>query len=178
MIKLDALIVVEGKTDVSFLSSFIDSNFYFIHGLGLSRNDINFIKIIVKYKEVILLLDPDNIGNKIRSKIIKECPIVSNAYILKKESIKNNKVGVAESNKEAIIKALENRTIVNGYNKKIVSEYTLNDLFVLGLYGKDNSKVLRNKILKNYNLTYLSKLNFLFLINTIGLKKEKIECLI
>ena len=42
------LIVVEGKTDIAFLSSFIDADFYSVNGSAVSEKDIQFIKEYIK----------------------------------------------------------------------------------------------------------------------------------
>ena len=38
------LIVVEGKTDIDFLSTFLDYDFYSVNGSAVSDKDIVFIK--------------------------------------------------------------------------------------------------------------------------------------
>ena len=48
------LIVVEGKTDIAFLSSFIDADFYSVNGSAVSEKDIQFIKEYIKKGEVIV----------------------------------------------------------------------------------------------------------------------------
>lgn len=45
---LNELIVVEGKTDIDFLSSFIEADFYSVNGSAISSKDISFLKEIEK----------------------------------------------------------------------------------------------------------------------------------
>jgi len=173
--KIDALIVVEGKTDINFLDSFIDAQFYKVDGLAITKNDIDFINLISKKKEVIILLDPDNPGKKIREKINFYCNNVTNLVLNKSVCISKNKVGVAESSKDAILKALNNRVKkINYINKVNDNLLSINELYNIGLYGKDNSKKLREKILNHFQLDYLSNKMFLYLINVYNLSKEDI----
>ena len=67
----------------------------------------------------------------------------------KEYSIKKNKVGVAESTKSEVLRALENYVIYNKENK----DYNLSnyDLYELGLIGNENSKELRKIVDETYH---------------------------
>ena len=45
---MKTLIVVEGKTDINFLSTFLDYDFYSVNGSAVSDKDIAFIKEYLK----------------------------------------------------------------------------------------------------------------------------------
>ena len=105
---VDGIIVVEGKSDVAFLSSFIDAEFVTTNGSEISHETISYLKERSKNTKIIVLTDPDYPGLKIRNKITENIENVNHAYIDKEKAIKHHKVGVAESNKKEIIKALDN----------------------------------------------------------------------
>ena len=44
----NTLIVVEGKTDIAYLSSFINADFYSVNGSAVSESDVDFIKEYLK----------------------------------------------------------------------------------------------------------------------------------
>ena len=52
--KIDGVLIVEGKTDVSYLSSFIDTFFLTTNGYDLSEEKIDFLKSL-GYSEADLL---------------------------------------------------------------------------------------------------------------------------
>src|SRR5574344_1202534 len=142
--KIDALIVVEGQSDIDFLSSFLDCNFYKVNGSSVNENDIIFLKKAKEKQQIIILTDPDFPGIQIRNKINEKIPGCFNAYVRKEVSIKNHKVGVAESSKEEVLKGLENcKTFNTSFEKGNV---VMGDLYELGLVGNERSKILRLKV--------------------------------
>ena len=64
-ISLNRILVVEGKEDASYLSSYISSEIVVVNGYELSDATISYLKD----KPVILLLDPDSAGESIRNKL-------------------------------------------------------------------------------------------------------------
>ena len=79
----NTLIVVEGKTDIAYLSSFIDADFYSVNGSAVSESDVNFIKEYLKKGDVIVLTDPDFPGKKIRNYLNQQIEGLKNAYVRK-----------------------------------------------------------------------------------------------
>ena len=65
------LIIVEGKTDIQFLETFLDAEFVSVNGSAISRETISFIKEASKQRKCIVLTDPDAPGARIR-KILNE----------------------------------------------------------------------------------------------------------
>ena len=56
---INALIVVEGTTDVSLLTSFLDAEIVTTNGSDVPRETIDYILEASKRKDVIVLTDPD-----------------------------------------------------------------------------------------------------------------------
>ena len=173
--KIDALIVVEGKSDINFLSTFIDAKFYSVNGSALSKDDIVFLKEYTKNNKIIILTDPDYPGMKIRNTLNESLNSknIYNAYIRKKYSIKNHKVGVAESTIEEVLNSL--KEIKNFNNENIASSnLEMNDLYALKLAGF-NSKELRNKFTDQYFLGYSNSKQLLKKLQLLGINKQKLE---
>ena len=61
-ISYPAILVVEGATDVAFLSSFLDAEFVTTNGSDVPRETIEYLKEAVKRKNVVVLTDPDYPG--------------------------------------------------------------------------------------------------------------------
>lgn len=170
--KIDGIIVVEGKSDVSFLSSFIDAEFVTTNGSEISKETINYLKESIKTKNIYVLTDPDYPGERIRKILDENIDGLNHCFINKENSIKKGKVGVAESNKEEILKALSNATKTNQINQGSI---TLNDLVVLGLCGDTNSEEKRNKIAKELNLGHCNAKTFLKRINYRGISIDELK---
>lgn len=169
--KINALIVVEGKTDINFLSSFIDADFYSVNGSSVSKKDFDFINNYLSRGKVIVLTDPDFPGIQIRNKINLNCKGVLNSFVRKEVSIKHNKVGVAESNKEEILSALKNSQKFDELNKGNLTNY---DLFELGLNGNDDSFKKRKYLTEYFHLGFANSKTLLKRLNMLNISKEEI----
>ncbi|MGL4950485.1 MAG: ribonuclease M5 [Mycoplasma sp.] len=101
------IVVVEGKTDTNKLQSIFNVNTIETNGLALSKNTINLIKKANKENGIILFLDPDGPGERIRQKIVDSVGSCKNAYIKKTDIANSKKIGVAEAEKQAIINCFE-----------------------------------------------------------------------
>lgn len=168
-INIDALIVVEGKEDVSYLSSFINSYFITTNGLDINKEKLDFIDMVSNNKKVIILTDPDDAGNLIRNKFNLEN---NNLFVVKitKNSRKNyKKQGVAESDKNIVINSLSNYIT----DKEIIRHhYNLSSIISLS----DNPSKTRQNIINKYRLIYGNN-NFLEnQLNILGIKPEELLC--
>ena len=170
--KIKELIVVEGKTDLIFLKSFLEADIVITNGSEISQNTLDFIKEANKKQGVIILTDPDYPGLRIRNIISEYIGDCKHAYIEKSKAIKGKKVGVAETKKEDIINALKNVVTYKKDNIKIISEV---DLYELGLLGKVDSKSKREKVCNYYHLGWCNAKTFLKRINMFGLTLHEIK---
>ena len=101
--KIKELIVVEGKTDLIFLKSFLDADIVITNGSEISQNTLDFIKEASIRQGVIILTDTDYPGLRIRNIISEYIGDCKHAYIEKSKAIKGKKVGIAETKKIADI---------------------------------------------------------------------------
>ena len=189
MIKIDQVIIVEGKYDKIKLNNFLDALIITTDGFRIYKNKekINIIKKLAKKHGVIILTDSDVAGFKIRNYIsnclLSEVPKekIINIYIpqvvgkekRKSRSSKENLLGVEGTPEEIIIKALKSFGVLSkqeiNNNKKI----TKLDFFEDGLIGQENSKERRDKIKKQLDLpANLSTNSLLEILNKIYLYQE------
>ena len=170
--KIDGIVVVEGKSDVSFLSSFINAEFVTTNGSEISKETIDYLKESIKNKDIYVLTDPDSPGERIRKVLNENISGLKHCFINKENSIKKGKVGVAESTKEEILNALSNVISVNDKN---IGSLTLNDLVTIGLCGDKDSEEKRNKIAKDLNLGHCNAKTFLKRLNYRGISIEELK---
>ena len=170
--KIKELIVVEGKTDLIFLKSFLDADIVITNGSEISQNTLDFIKEANKKQGVIILTDPDYPGLRIRNIISEYIGDCKHAYIEKNKAIKGKKVGIAETKKEDIINALKN---VVTYKKDNTNNIKESDLYSLGLLGREDSKSKREKVCDCYHLGWCNAKTFLKRINMFGLTIDELK---
>ena len=104
---LNSILVVEGKEDVSYLSSFIDAEFVMTNGYDIPQSEIDYLNAASSFKRIIVLVDPDEAGRNIEKKLAAK---IKKAIYLNVEISKCNrgkKQGIAECEQEEIIKLLK-----------------------------------------------------------------------
>ena len=153
---LNAVLVVEGKEDASYLSNYIESEIVAVNGYEMSESTITYLK----GKEVIALLDPDEAGKQIRKVLNEKLGKVINVEIDISKCIRGIKNGVAECSIDEIMAKLQPYSMKNPAKLQQIQN---SDLYNLGLVNGDLG--LRNFVCEKLNLgkcngkTLLKRLN-------------------
>lgn len=165
MIKIDRVVIVEGRYDKIKLSSVIDGIIIETDGFGIFNNKEKqkLIRKLAETKGLLILTDSDSAGFKIRSFIRGIVPAeqIKHAYIpdifgkekRKTEPSKEGKLGVEGVKVQVIIDALEKAGVLCEETETTERrEITKLDLYEDGLSGKPDSDALRKKLLKALDL--------------------------
>ncbi len=165
MIKIDKVVIVEGKYDKIKLSSVLDAVIIETDGFGIFNNKEKqqLIRRLAETKGILILTDSDSAGFTIRSFIRGIVPAeqITHAYIpdifgkekRKSEPSKEGKLGVEGVSTQVIVEALQKAGVlceetVESTRRKI----TKLDFYEDGLTGRENSEQLRGKLLKYLGL--------------------------
>lgn len=193
MLKIKEAIIVEGRYDKIKLSSIVDTSIIETGGFRVfkDREKQNLIRKIADKRGILILTDSDGAGFVIRNFLKGAVPPdkIKNAYIpqlkgkekRKAEASKEGLLGVEGISDQIIIEAIRKSgaTIIDGDSVFRSAEITKSDLFELGLTGSDNSRQLREKLLKSLNMpTYLTTNAMLQALNCIYSLEELKEILI
>jgi len=190
-IKINQIIVVEGKYDAIKLDSFVDGLIIPVNGFSIFKDDEKklLLKELGKKNGIILLTDSDTAGFKIRNYISNICgnADITNVYIpqikgkesRKETPSKEGTLGVEGINKDILIKCFSDAGITqSGIENVKKSDMTYLDLFQLGLSGTDNAAQNRKKVCKKLAIpTKLSKKSFLEVLNRMTDKQQLQEIL-
>ena len=165
MIKIDKVIIVEGRYDKIKLSSMIDGIIIETEGFGIfkDKDKQKLIRKLAETKGIAILTDSDSAGFVIRNFITSIVPkeYITNVYIpdiygkekRKDSPSKEGKLGVegvsAEILKEAFKKAGIGVSQSESNERKTI---TLNDFFDDRLTGDTQSKRKRTDLLKKLDL--------------------------
>lgn len=169
---VNGIIVVEGKTDVVFLSEFIDAEFVITNGSEVPASTIEYLKKSQEKRDIFVLTDPDSPGKKIRDTLDQHIPNLKHCFVSKECSIKKNKVGVAESTKEDVLKAIASYIQTD---KEKLGTVTNSDLVKLGLVGHEDSSIRREQVINYFHLGHCNAKTFIKRINYSGLTVEDIK---
>lgn len=169
--KLNEVIVVEGKHDSQKLQSFFDVDTIETNGLHLSSEKIQFIRELHEKRGVILFLDPDSAGERIRNRLNTAIPNLKNAFIDKTKCRTSKKVGIEHANQEDLEAALSN---VISYGDKIEDTLRYDEYLALGFQGQEHSRALRKKV---GNLLFLGECNAKTLFKRLNMYQINYEAL-
>jgi len=170
--KINAIIVVEGVTDVAFLTSFIDAELVSTNGSDVPVSTIAYLKEQSKIKPIVVLTDPDSPGQKIRAKLDEHIVNLRHCFIDKKNAVRDGKVGVAEASKHAVLKALEHQLVFDACRQGSIRQI---DLFNLGLVGTSKSHQKRMAIADRFHMGYANGKQFLKRANSLNLTYQELE---
>lgn len=165
MIKVDKIIVVEGRYDKIKLSSIVDGVIIETEGFGIfkDKQKQKLLRNLAERKGLVVLTDSDSAGFVIRSFLSSIIPneYITNAYIpdiygkekRKETSSKEGKLGVEGVSAEVIVSALSQAGVTcTKIEKKAGRKVSTTDLFDDGFNGCENSKSRRLQLLKYLEL--------------------------
>lgn len=165
------VIVVEGINDTKRLKQFFDVDTIETHGMGLSDKTIEFIKEVNEKRGVILFLDPDTPGEKIRNKINSKIPDLKNAFVMKKDARTSKKVGIEHASKEVLEEALNNLVNYKDYKDSLSEE----EFYELGLKGNSDSDKKREIVSEKYHIGKCNGKTMFKRLNMLGVTYDDIK---
>lgn len=166
--KIIQTIVVEGKSDLNKIKSLFNVDVITTNGSDINDEKINLIKRINENNGIILFLDPDYVGEKIRKIITNKLKNVKQCFITSDDMIPGSKkIGVAEATDEAIINALNKVIEFNESN----SSLSLNEFNSLHIDNKEK----RIQICNSLNISYCNGKQLFKRLNMMGITKFQLE---
>lgn len=190
MLKINEAIIVEGKYDKQKLSEFIDATIITTSGFRIFKDKEKqvLIRRLAKERGLVIMTDSDSAGLVIRNflKGIVPSDRIKNCYIPRIEGKEKRKtapskegvLGVEGLSSDVLQSALQNAgiSVLQGSGTVNATPITKSDLFEMGLSGRENSALLRKKLMQELNLpTYLSSNAFLEVVNSLYTKQEILD---
>ncbi|MGI6787362.1 MAG: ribonuclease M5 [Acholeplasmataceae bacterium] len=167
--------VVEGIRDEEILKK-LNPNIITIKTNGFSFDDklIKQLQNLEKDYQIILILDPDYPGGKIRRELSEKLKNPVHIYIPREKAISkdNKKIGLEHVDVNELKIILNHKVIFN--NDKLGS-LTTTDLVNLGLTGSQDSQERRLKISNHYYLPKSNAKRLLNYLNQMNISYEEIE---
>ena len=80
---IDGVLVVEGASDVAYLSGYINTIFFTTGGYDINDKKIEFLNRVSRVNKIIVMTDPDDAGNTIENRIKNKINCVFVAKIIK-----------------------------------------------------------------------------------------------
>lgn len=180
-LKIDRLIIVEGKYDKIRLSNIVDADIIAVNGFSIF-NDKSLratLKQLADKNGALILTDSDTAGYRIRvflSQLLSNADVVNvlAPQIMGKEKRKSEPsaqgyVGIEGTNDEILYKLLSEYVA----DSEIRNDITTTDLYLVGLAGVSGARDKRNDLLKKLGVQQNISNKFLLrLINEKYSKKQ------
>nr|WP_307775127.1 ribonuclease M5 [uncultured Cetobacterium sp.] len=168
------VIVVEGRDDISAVKAAVDAEIIQTNGFAIrKKGNIEKLRVAYENKGLIVLTDPDFVGEELRKFIQKFFPKVKHAYISRTAGTKDGDVGVENATPEVILEALEKAKCEVVENKENI--FTMDILIDNNLVGSDESRNLREKVGAQLGIGYANGKQFLSKLNRYGITMEEFE---
>ncbi|MBN2267821.1 MAG: ribonuclease M5 [Acholeplasmataceae bacterium] len=168
------VIVVEGSHDLNKIRSiYPDILVMTTQGSAIETEVLEQLKNLSKTHEIILFLDPDHAGERIRRIISTYIGNVKHAFLSREDSFSKNqkKVGIEHASQNAIKKALSELRVEYDYIK---SDVDFAFLYEMGLIGQKHSQQKRNDLAKALNLGHVNGKTLLYRIQRFQITRQQI----
>ncbi|WP_374717815.1 ribonuclease M5 [Neobacillus sp.] len=143
--KIQEIIVVEGKDDTTAIKRAVDADTIETNGSAVNQSTIEKIRRAQETRGVIIFTDPDYPGEKIRKTIAENVPGCKHAFLTKAAAMaKGDKgIGVEHASPEAIREALGDAQVMM---EQPVEKITQEDLIAAGLIAGKGAKERRIRL--------------------------------
>ncbi|WP_096441156.1 ribonuclease M5 [Alteribacter populi] len=184
-VKINEIIVVEGKEDTKALHRIADCDTIETNGSAVNEETLNKVRLALERRGVIIFTDPDYPGEKIRKTIDRAVPGCKHAFLPREQAIdrKKGKIGVEHASNEDLILALGN---IRTPGMEAREEISKDDLLYAGLIAGPDSKQRREAIGQYLKIGYangkqlhkrliqfrISKAEFIEALESITRKEE------
>jgi len=169
--------IVEGKTDEDKLKKLGVRFVVKTNGKFIKREILENIKRIAEHRNIVLVLDPDPVGQQIRVSL--EERLNYNCIVIKTKMYKShdkNKIGIAQM-KMNDLKDVLNQCLIHDEKTNEKMSIEKESLIELGCAGP-NSKLNRELIMDKLKISCSSTKEFLSLLQMMEVTKEDIKNLL
>ena len=177
-IKIQEVLVVEGKDDTANLRRFYDVDTYETRGSAINDNDLERIEKLNDLRGVIVFTDPDYNGERIRKIIMNAIPNVKHAFLNRDEASPKSKskgrsLGVEHASFEDLQKALSG--VLGNFDDDNQFDITRAALMRMGLLMGNDSRRRREYLGERLRIGYSNGKQLLKRLELFGITLAEVE---
>ncbi|MDR2975883.1 MAG: ribonuclease M5 [Streptococcaceae bacterium] len=172
--KIERIIVVEGRDDTANLKRFFDVDTYETGGSAIDASDIERLKRLQDEKGIVVFTDPDYQGERIRKIIMAAIPDALHAFLTPDEALPKGKgsLGIEHASFESLQAALSD---LMGNARQAESDLTQADLRRLGLVMDSDSRKRREYLGERLRIGYSNGKQLLSRLQMFSIKLKQID---
>lgn len=170
--KIEEIIVVEGRDDTQAVKKACDCETIETHGFGMPDEMWKSLDTAYRNRGLIILTDPDHAGDGIRKRIKERYPDCKEAFLPRSKALKGRDVGVENAKPEDIREALSKvrQSVEEKESKEAVTREAFDEA---GLSGMPGSRERREKLADMLGVAYGNSKALLERINAFGITGEE-----
>ncbi len=177
-IKIQEVIVVEGRDDTANLKRFYEVDTYETRGSAIDEDDLKRIEKLHNLRGVIVFTDPDYNGERIRKIIMDAIPTVRHAFLNRDEAAPKSKtkgrsLGVEHATFEDLQKALSK--VTQHFDDENHFDITQSDLIRLKLIASTDSRQRREFLGEKLRIGYSNGKQLLKRLELFGVSLDEVE---
>lgn len=177
-IKIQEVLIVEGKDDTANLRRFYEVDTYETRGSAITDEDLERIDKLNELRGVIVFTDPDYNGERIRKKIMQTVPTAKHAFLNRGEAVPKSKtkgrsLGVEHASFADLQKALS--SVLGSYDDDNHFDITKSDLMRLGLLMGSDSRKRREYLGEKLRIGYSNGKQLLKRLELFGVTLADVE---
>ncbi len=169
--RIKQTIIVEGRDDTAAIKRSVDALTIETHGYGITGETWDLIAKAYETTGIIIFTDPDHAGDQIRRRVMERFPDAAEAFLDRQDAAKDGDIGIENASPESIRQALA-KARTAGTDEAM--PFTPEDMFALGLTGRDDSSARRKHIGKALGIGYANGKTFLARLNRFGITREQL----
>ena len=171
-LKVQEVIVVEGRDDTNAVLRAIDGMTIETHGFGIRKETWELLEKAYREKGLIIFTDPDHSGEEIRRKLTERFPGSRQAFLARKAAEKKGDIGIENAAPEDIAAAI---SMAHYTDRQERDEFTEEDLYAAGLLGRSDSRERRQSLGAALGIGYGNGRTFLKKLNQFHISREDFE---
>ena len=177
-IKIQEVLVVEGKDDTANLRRFYEVDTYETRGSAINDEDLERIDKLNNLRGVIVFTDPDYNGERIRRIIMEAVPTAKHAFLRRDEAApksrtKGRSLGVEHASFEDLQAALS--SVVGHFDDEENFDISKSDLLRLGLLMGADSRRRREFLGEELRIGYSNGKQLLKRLELFGVTLAEVE---
>lgn len=169
---LPHLFVVEGKRDEQQLSMVVQSPILCSNGMGMTEEFIQELVELERFYRIVLVLDPDGPGEKIRRVLSSRLQFPEHIYVPASvaRSTNRKKVGIEHVSRETLQQYLGEIKVANPTNP-----LSMLQLYDLGLVGVQGSLERRQRLCDTFGIGNANGKTLRYKLQLFGLSYETVK---
>lgn len=166
------VIIVEGKMDVAAVRRAVDADCIITDGFRLRNAAIKNIRAAYEKRGIIILTDPDTVGERIRARLTEMFPHARHAFIPVEDATNagDGDIGVEQASPAAVRAALDK---VHTPMEEPEETFSMSDMMHAGLTGTDDAAARRAQLGRRLGLGFANAKTFLRRLNTYGITRAE-----